>query len=190
MFCAVQIFPCGSNAPQFLQVHQVHSLFSLCELQTLSCRPVRSCNRIPILFPTLPTTSGNLLTTFCKNLQIKHAAVVTNPQTQRLHFKNDWWVWVVSYSFLIELGDFAQQWKQRRTQRSRAKGLLPVGCCLCAPEPGVQDCGEMLKLAAQGPESPCWEPGVCEHPRFPCSGFSLCKFILQDPRPLNAKQAL
>lgn len=148
---------------------------------------VRSCHRIPILFPTLPTTSGNLLTTFCKNLQIKHAAVVTNPQTQRLHFKNDWWVWVVFYFFLIKLGDFAQLWKQRRTQRSQAKGLLLWGA---APVAGVQDCGEMLNLSAQGPDSPCWEPGVCEHPWFPCSGFSLPKFILQDPHPLNAKQAL
>uniref|UniRef100_A0A8C3GNP9 Uncharacterized protein n=1 Tax=Cairina moschata TaxID=8855 RepID=A0A8C3GNP9_CAIMO len=36
-----------------------------------------------------PATSRNLLTSFSENLKIKHAAVVTNPQKQKLHFKND-----------------------------------------------------------------------------------------------------
>lgn len=159
-----------------------------CKSSILGCRPGSlSWNRIPILFPTLPTTSGNLLTSFCEKLEIKHAAVVTNPQTQRLHFKNDWCVWVVSDFFLTELDDFAQQWKQRSTQRSQAKGLLPfVGCCLSAPVPGGWGCGEMLNLPAQGTESSLRSSSVWA-PLTPLSGFPLHKFILQD---LNAEQVL
>lgn len=129
------------------------SLCGNCKSSILGCRlGSLSWNRIPILFPTLPTTSGNLLTTFGEKLEIKHSAVVTNPQTQRLHFKNDWCVWMVSDFFLSELDDFPQQCKQRSTQRSQAKGLLSfVGCWLPAPLPG--GCGEMLNLPAQGSES-------------------------------------
>lgn len=41
-----------------------------------------------------PTTSRNLLTSFSKNLKVKHAAGVANPQMQKLHFRNDWCAWV------------------------------------------------------------------------------------------------
>lgn len=163
----------------------VHSLFSLWELQTLGCRPVGIGTGFP---SSSPTTSGNLLTTFCESLEIKHAAVVTNPQTQRLHFRNDWCVWVVSYFFLTESDDFAQQWKQRSAQRSQAKGLLPVGCCLSAPVPGGQGCGAVRRCWTWlCSEILCWGPGVCEHHWFPLSGFSLLKFILHD---LNAERVL
>lgn len=194
IFCAVHTFPCGSKAPQFLQVH------SLLSLWILGCRPVRlSWNRAPILFPTLPTTSGNLLTTFCENLEIKHSAVLTNPQTQRLHFKNDWCVWVLSYFFLLSWMILPSP-ENRSTQRSEAKGLLPVRCCWSVP--GAQDCGEMLNLPGQGTGSPCWGAGVWEQHCFPRisshfwflippePGFSLHQFILQDPHALNARQLL
>lgn len=106
----------------------MHSLLSLCELQTLGCRPVSlSWSRIPVLFPTLPTTSGNLLTSFCAKLEINHVAVVTNPQTQRLHFKK----WLVCLSGLFVF--FLSSWRILPSSENREihEGVKQKGFYLC-----------------------------------------------------------
>lgn len=170
---------------------------SLCELQTLGCRPVSvSWKRIPILFPTLPTISGNLLTTFCENLEIKHAAVVTNPQTQRLHFKNDCCVWVVSYFFLTDLDDFAWQWKNREVHKGVKQKDFSLWGAACLPL-----CLGYRTVGLWGDAEPAcsghWEPLLRGRSVWaplipPESGqipdFSLHKFIQQDP--LNAREVL
>lgn len=104
-------------------------------------------NRIPILFPTLPTISGNLLTTLCENLEIKHSAVVTNPQTQRLHFKK----WLVCLSglffFSYQVGWFCPAVKTEKCTKESSKRTFTF-CEVLLVLPGGQGCGEMLNLPA------------------------------------------